>query len=221
MVKLKVLKYNKEKAKWLFSLLKFSELFVVFLFIIGFHGFGSLIYNNFPKFYLWFIPSGVANFYNLWLCGFCTFILVILALLIAYLIVLIIYLIIKSWVKSNWRWAQTLAEDKEVKVERLSEEKKLKEIRRIEELEEQRKKFGYCVGDTALRVKKGDFGKVGDKYKIVDIDKENGDLDCMYGDESWENVEVENFKFIKNKLPKKPKLNPTRQKEVDDLKKTK
>jgi len=219
MVKLKVLKYNKEKARWLFSLLKFSELFAVFLFIFGFHGFGYLIYNNFPKFYLWFIPSGVVNFYYLWVCGITTIIFGIFALLITFSISWLIYLIIKSWVKANWKWAKTLAEDKEVKEERLNEQKKLDEIKRIEKLEKQREKFGYCVGDTALRVKNGTFGKVGDKYKIDYVDYD-GDIDCIYGNKS-RNCTTENFKFIKNQLPKKPKLNPTRQKEVDDLKKTK
>jgi len=215
-MKLKVLKYDKVKARWFLALLKFSELFVVFLLVFGFHGLGSLVYNNFPEIYYYFIKSGVVSFGNLWFCGFGTFIFGLCGLCTGWVVVSLVYIIFKAWFKANWRWAQVLSEDKKSKQERLKEKEKLKLIEDIEEMNKDRERWGYCRGDIAFRLFRGTFGKVGDKYEITYVDNE-GNFNCKEAGSIV--VKPDNFRFIKKPIPKKPKLSPMRQKELDERKK--
>ncbi len=212
MAKLKVLKYNEEKAKRVVILLKFFELFGLFLFTFGLHWLGSLIYNNYPKFFSEVFGFEKINCLTLWLTGF----IMLLLVFITFALLVLAINLISIWFKANWRWAQIISEDEGVKAERLSEQKKLKEIRRIEKQEEDRKKFGYCEGDTAIKIKDGYLGKVGKKYIIKSVNS-NGNFNI----EGHSDTTTRNFNFIKNKLPKKPKLNTSRQKEVDSWKKVK
>ena len=215
---LKILKYDKEKAKRKFVLFKFLELFGLFLFIFGFHGLGSIIYNNFPKLYTEIVGSGIASFGNLWFCGFSTFIFGTLALVMVYVVLVVIYKIFKAWFKANWRWAKILSEDEKAKKERVGEQKKLKEIRKIEKLERQRDKYRYCVGDKMVRIEKGTFGRVGDKYKVTYVNSD-GSFDCYNGPDKYADIPLKNFRIVKNKLPKRPKLSSIRQKEVEEWEK--
>ncbi len=212
-MKLKILKYNKNKAIGKFILFKFLELFAIFLFTFGFESLGRVTYERFD---LWgFSPVTYIGF---WFYGLLSLLLAFWILVVAsVLIFLIIYLII-SWVKLNWRWAKISAEDEGSKIERLSEQKKLKAIRKIEMQEEQRKEHGYCVGDTAVRIKGGTFGKVGDKFEIICVNP-GGGFDCLNGPDREVGIPKNKFKMIKNKLSKKPKLNNVREKEINDRKK--
>jgi len=215
-MKLKVIKYDKIKARWLLALLKFSELFVVFLFVFGFHGLGSLVYNNFPKFYYAFFDFKVTSFGSLWLCGFGTFLLGIGVLFLVYTIGYIIYITFKSWFKANWRWAKILSEDEKSKQERLKEKGKLKLIKKIERMNKDRKLWGYCEGDIAVRERSGTFGIVGGKYEITYVYiNDNGCFDCK----ECKEVSPGKFRFIKKSIPKKPKLSPIRQEELNEREK--
>jgi len=217
-MKLKVLKYNRNKARRLFPLLKFLELFAVFLFVVGFHGLGSLIYNHFPKFYAELFGLAPVNCFTLWAVGLCIFVMGIVVLAMVVGTIWVAYLIFQAWFRANWRWAQTLSENKKVKVERLKEQKKFKEIKRIEKLEKQRKKFGYCVGDTAVMIKDGNHERAGTKFKIVRVGLD-GYIDCKVNGKKYDGCPRRKFTFIKNKIPKKPELSLLRQKEVNRWKK--
>ena len=212
MGKLKVLKYNEEKAKRIVVLLKFFELFGLFLFTFGLNRIGYLIYNNYPKFFSEFFGFEKINWFNLWVAGFVMLLLLIISLVIVWGVLILIC----NWLKANWRWAQIISEDKEVKAERLSEQKKLKKIRKIEKLEGQRDKYGYCVGDTMVREIEGTFGHIGGKY-VVNFIHNDGNFNCK----EINSVPPGKFKIVKNKLPKKPKLNTLRQEEVNSWKKVK
>jgi len=224
-MKLKVLKYDKIKARWLLALLKFGELFAVFLLVFGFHGLGSLVYNNFPELFRFF-GLEVANFGNLWLCGFYVFFFGICALLVIYEIIWIIYSIFKAWFKANWRWAKVLSEDKKSKQERLKEKEKLKLIKKIEKMDEDRKKFGYCVGDEIVFKNVEDYpkdchapnGAYGEKATIKSINSEGKFLVEEFN-ETGLCAKKEIARVIKIPIPKKPKLSPMRQKEVEGWKK--
>lgn len=212
MGKLKVLKYNEEKTKRVVILLKFFELFGLFLFTFGLNRLGYLIYNNYPNFFSEVFGFEVINGFYLWLTGFIMLVLVI----ITFALLILAISLISIWLKANWRWAQIISEDKEVKAERLSEQKKLKKIRKIEKLEGQRDKYGYCVGDTMVREIKGTFGHIGGKY-VVNFIHNDGNFNCK----EINSVPPGKFKIVKNKLPKKPKLNTLRQEEVNSWKKVK
>ena len=95
----------------------------------------------------------------------------------------------------------------------------MKEIRKIEKLEEQRSKYGYCVGDTCIRKKEGEFWEtIGDKGEVVYInDKTSFDVKCKGSRHNC--LKTKEFKFIKKKLDKKPKLNKVREEEVKERKK--
>ncbi len=217
MVQLKVLKYDEDKAKRIVILLKYLELFGLFLFTFGLNRFGYLIYNNYPKIFSELFAFETINCFTLWLTGFLMLVLIGIALIIIWGVILLIC----SWLKANWRWAQVISEDKGVKAERLSEQKKLKEIRRIEKQEKQREKYGYCVGDTAVMVKDGNYERAGTKFEITRIGEDGRYISCKVNGVKYSDCPKKKFTFVKNKLPKKPKLNTLRQKEVDSWKKVK
>ncbi len=212
-MKLKVLKYNKEKAIGKFILFKFLELFALFIFTFGFESLGRFTYERFDIFNL--IPTTYIGF---WFYGLLSLLLILLiSAAVIGLILLVIYLL-GSWVEMNWRWAKIASEDEDSKVERLSEQKKLKEIKKIEDQEEERKEYGCCAGDIAVRTRKGDFGKVGDKFKVTNVYDDEDYGEVLFNCKERENgVELGRFKFLKQKSVK-PKLNKVREKEVNDRK---
>ncbi len=205
-MKLKVLKYDKQKARSKFVLFKLLELFGLFLFTFGFETLGRFMYTKYD--WLTMTPTTYIDF---WLYGlaslFCILLIGILFALVCWLLILLIV----GWFKLNWRWAKRAAEDEGSKIERLSEQKKIEKIKEIEELEDQRRKYGYCIRDIAVRIKKGDYGKVGSKYKVIDI-ADCGSFNC---DERDDLTKKGRFKFIKKKLVK-PKLNKVREEEVKE-----
>ena len=227
-MKLKILKYNKNKAVGKFILFKFLELFALFLFTFGFESLGRVVYERFD----WMVFSPV-TYIGFWFYGFVSLFLSLLILASIVGFILLIFDIFKYWFKLNWRWAKISAEDEDSKIERLSEQKKLKEIKRIEGIEEQRKKYGYCIGDKVIAKGKVDgLNLKGSKGKVVDIDE-----DDMVGIEFEKEFEKGHscdglgkdgycrwcpkgsFKMlIKVNLPKKPKLNKVREKEINDRK---
>ena len=202
-MKLKVLKYDKDKAIGKFVLFKLLELFALFLFIFGFETFGIFIYTR----YDWLTMPTPTTYMEFWLYGFLSLGLVLLIGFATFVIVYTIIYLLIYWVKANWRWAKRASEDEDSKLERLSEQKKLNEIRKIEKLEEQRKEYGYCKGDTSIRRKDGEYwGTTGDKGKVVYInDKTSFDAKCEGTRHNC--MKTKDFKFIKKKLDKKPKLN--------------
>jgi len=209
--KLKVLDYNKKKAiKW-FSLFKFLELLGLFLFFFGFNGLGHVVSNW--KFFADMFPSVLISssigYFGYWLFGFLFFIFAIVSLILLVSVGALIYTIISNWIKANWKAATIKAETKEAKKEREEQQKILNEIKRIEKLEKQRSKFGYCKGDIAVRIAEGTFGKIKDKFEITGVSYDGGFNTANHGD-----ISPINFKFIKKKLFKKPKLNKVRAEEI-------
>ncbi len=210
-MRLKILKYDKDKAIGRFFYFKLLELFGLFLFTFGFETLGRFMYTK----YDWLTMPYPTTYMEFWLYGFLSLLCVLFIGFATFVIVYSIGYILVHWIKLNWFWAKRAAEDEGSKIERLSEQKKLKEIRKIEKLEDQRKEYGYCVGDTAVREMEGTFGKVGDKYKVIEIDDDGN----FTWDEEEDFVKKGNFKFIKKKLDKKPKLNRVREEEVKEKKK--
>jgi len=210
-MRLEVLNYDKNKAKFKFALFKFLELFGLFIIIFGFETLGRWSYENLQVYLsIYFVPT---TYFGFWLYGLVTFITFLVAVSIITLAIYTVYLIVKEWVKLNWRWAKISSEDDGAKAERLLDQSKLKEIKRIKKLKSDRKKFGYCKGDTAIREKSGDFGWIGDKYEIKKV-WSNGNLDLDFKGEH--RTLPGKFKFIKNKILKEPKLSKIRAKEVKE-----
>jgi len=203
-MKLKILKYNRNKAKWLMALLKFSELFGLFLFVFGFYGLGIFVCENFLEIISSLGWEGI-TYFDIWFIGVWALSLALSFLVGIYMVGWLIYKIFEVWFKANWRWAKALVEDKKSKEERLKEQDKLKLIKEIEKKEKQREKFGYCVGDIAVMVKDGNFEKAGTKLEIVRVNL-NGTIDCKVNGIKYEACRRKQFKFIKKPLPKKPKL---------------
>ncbi len=211
-MRLKVLKYDKQKARSNFILLKLGELFGLFLLIFGFETLGRFLYYKWD--WLDFIPVTYMEF---WLYGFLSLGLILLIAFSAFVIGYTTIYILIHWVKLNWFWAKRAAEDEDAKLERLSEQKKLKKIKKIEELEEDRKKYGYCIGDTTIRIEEGEYSweKIGDKGEIVYINNKIS-FDAKFKGKRDNCLKTEEFKFIKKKLDKKPKLNKVREEEVKE-----
>ena len=210
-MRLKVLKYNKDKAIGKFIYFKLLELEGLFIFIFGFENLGRFVYEKYGMIFDLNIPI---TYFDFWAYGLACVVMIILICCVAVLMAWLLVSIVQGWLKLNWRWDKLVSEDKESKTERLSEQKKLKEIRKIEKLERDRKEYGYCVGDTVIRLKKGTFGKVGGKYIVTSIG-DDGNFECKEA----ANIRIGKFKIVKQKLPKKPKLNKIREKEVNDRKK--
>jgi len=216
-MKLQVLDYDKNKALWNFALFKFLEGFGVFLFFFGFKALGDFLWNEggghlHPDFL--FTPASYIGF---WFYGFCCLCLFVIILVIAGLICWGLYALLIAWIKGNWRLAQIYAETKESKKERKKEQEKVDELVRIEEIERQRQEYGYAIGDTAIREKKGGFGKIGSQYKVLAIDGE-GDFRCEERGDDF--IRHENFKFKHEKYAK-PVLSKIREKEFQDRRKKK
>ena len=209
-MRLKVLKYNKDKAIGKFIYFKFLELVGLFIFIFGFENLGRFVYEKYGMIFDLNIPI---TYFDFWAYGLLCVLIIILICCAVSIAIWVLILMIVGWFKLNWRWAKLSSEDEDSKIERLSEQKKLKEIRKIEKLEEQRKKYGYCVGDTMVRLKRGTFGKVGGKYIVTSID-DDGYFECKEA----ASIRKGKFRIVKQKLPKKPKLNKIREKEVNDRK---
>ncbi len=210
-MKLDVLNYNKEEARFKFTIFKVLELLGVFLFVWGFESLGRWSYHNLPfKFISGFIPSSYLEY---WMYGFLTLLVLVACLSGISVALCLVYQMIKSWIKLNWRWAKILSEEEDSRTERLSEQNKLSEIKEIEKLERDRKKFGYCKGDIAVRESEGTFGRVGDKLIIKHINSSRS-----FDAEGHEFISIEEFRIVNKKLPKKPKLNKVREKEVREKK---
>lgn len=200
----KILNYDKKKAKVYFGLLKFAELFSVFLFFFGFNWFGHVAVNILGQ-EIWSNPS---SYFEFWLIGFFFFITICGAVFLVGAIIYLSYKLVKLWLKANWRWAKIIAESGDSKIKRLKEKQKIKKISKIEEMEKDREKHGVCVGDTAIsKTNIGPFTK-GEKYNVclvyvdgdVKVNDSNGNKIDYYCNPS------KYFKIIKNKLPEKPKL---------------
>lgn len=212
-MKLKILKYNKEKAIKNFIIFKLAEFIGLFLLIFGFENFGEYICSVVPE--SWVCPT---TYMGYWLLGVLSIILILISLLLVGLILYGVGCLFVLWIKSNWRWAKISAEDENEKKERLIEQAKLKKIKEIDEMYKHREKYGYCKGDEALRVTAGDFGKIGDKY-IIEKVYSNGYFDIKHNGKIIEDINPKKFIFIKKQIPKKPKLNNIRQKEIEDASK--
>ena len=223
-MRLKVLKYDKQKARSNFILFKLAELLGLFLFVFGFHGLGSIVYNSFPKLYDSIVGSMSTNYLATWFVGFSTIILGIFGILIIYGCLYVVCKIIKTWIKANWRWAKEAAEDEGYKIERLSEQKKLKEVERIES---DRKSLGYCVGDKikykeardypcSCHAPNGAYGKKATLRKVYP----SGSFRVKEFNEEGNCKEKEIEKVVqKIDITKKPKLNKVREEEVKDKEK--
>ena len=218
-MKLKVINYDKQFAKGYFVLLKLFELFCVFLVIFGFENLGSFLYNK-HNFLQWTISSHL----GFWTYGLVSLIIFIVVTFIFGLLLGGLYELIKVWIKGNWRWAQTLSEDKNAKAERLDQQAKLNKIKEIEKLEEDRKEYGYCKGDSIYAKKDvynhndiydGLLCKKGSNYVIKEI-SDDGEIDVGKEDFTINSVEFKgNFKVIKQQILKKPKLNKQREEEIN------
>jgi len=214
-MKLQVLDYDKNKALWNFALFKFLEFFGVFLFFWGFKALGEFVWREVGYLYpnALFVPASSIGF---WFYGFSCLVLFIFAIGITGLIIWGLYALAIAWIKGNWRMAQIYAETKDSKKEREEEQEKVNKLLKIEKIEEQRKEHGFAVGDIAIRVKKGGFGKIGSEYKITDVSS-NGEFLC---NEREDFIEPHNFRF-KHTSYVKPVLNKIREKEFEGRKKKK
>ncbi len=203
--KIEITKYDKPKAKWYFALLKFLELFGLFLFVVGFQGLGNLVYKHLPKFYgNILVESSCVSYSCMWFVGFVSFIGICLGLVGVFMVLVLLYIIIEAWVKGNWCLAKRFAEDKDVKLKRLKEQE-------LDEKKAQRKKFGYCVGDEAKYICKeksaSNRKRLGQKCKILKID-DDGDIYPEWEDGTKGGVNVRgettiyssSFKITKQKL---------------------
>lgn len=211
-MKFKVLKYDKNKAKVFFVLFKLLELFGIFLFFFGFNWFGNLIIRYFPEVVtnLFFneIPS---SYIGVWAVGLLSFFSLIIILVISGFIIFGIIKLLIYWIKGNWKMAIIVSEDKNSKLERLNEEKKLKEIKRIEKLEEQRREYGVCEGDKLIEYKTKKI------FEVTGFDDENENYPIWLKDDNGEydlfRIDKKD-KIIKKKIPKKPKLSKIRKLEL-------
>ncbi len=229
-MRLKVLNYDKDKAIGKFIYFKLLELLGLFIFIFGFETFGRYAYEK-----VWhLLPSFEATTYlEFWTLGAISILLLMLSCMIVYYVGYGIYLLLTGWFKLNWEWAKRVSEDEDSKIERLSEQKKLKEIIRIEEIEEQRKEYGYCAGDKIILKKQTEIEEYDDS-KIKKMYGKKATIKKMFHHGNFDIEEIEEFssedgahcnktnvkKVIKKILtPKKPKLNKIREKEVKERKK--
>lgn len=203
-MKTKILNYDKKKAKVYFGLLKFAELFSVFLFFFGFNWLGHVAVNILGQVF-WDNPS---SYFEFWLVGFFFFMMICGAITLVGFIIYLSYQLVKLWLKANWRWAKVIAEDGDSKIKRLEEKQKIKKISKIEEMEKDREKHGVCVGDTAISKKNTEYLTKGEKYKVCSI-YDDGDIrvkDINGNEVSYCYKPTRYFKITKNKLPAKPKL---------------
>lgn len=149
--------YNKEKARTWFVLLKIIELFSAFLFTIGIYGLGCLgkTFNSFFEAIFWEVNTN--TIFGLWLTGLGIIVTTICYLALLFMAGFIIYKGIEGFIWVNWKWARLIAETPQGKKKRLEEKRKEK----LADDEEDRKEWGFCVGDE-VEIKKC---KVGKKYK--------------------------------------------------------
>ncbi len=227
-MRLKVLKYDKQEARNKFVLFKLLELFGLFLFTFGFETFGRFVYGKVG----YLFPGLEATTYiEFWALGSISIMMLILFGFIIYYIVYGLFLFFRWWIKENWRWAKEASEDEDSKLERLSEQKKIEKIKEIEKLEDNRKEFGYCVGDKIVLKKqtKSDYADeneikkmYGKKVTIKEI-FENGNFDVeeteVFEGEDGAHCNKTNVKKVFKIQLKKPKLNKVREEEVRDRKK--
>ena len=226
-MRLKVLKYNKDKAIGKFIYFKFLELVGLFIFIFGFENFGRFMYLR----YDWLTMPYPTTYIDFWLYGFLSLLLLLFIVFAAFVICYTIIYLLIYWIKANWRWAKRVSEDEDSKIERLNDEKKIEKIREIEKLEEARKKYGYGVGDTIILKKQTEEEysdenvikkRYGKKVTIKEVfEYGNFDIEEVKELEIGAHCNKTNIKKVIKKIsiPKKPKLNKVREKEVNDRKK--
>ena len=138
---------------------------------------------------------------------------------------LLIYIILKAWIKANWRLSQRHTEYIWATTERQREQKKLDTINKIDQQKIDRKRYSYCVGDeaeyTCKRENATNRKRLGQKCKIAGLSSRGN----IYP--HWENkskpdnnfILASSFKFFKKPILKKPKLSKLRQEEISAKKK--
>ncbi len=108
----------------------------------------------------------------MWLVGFVILLFTCIWLVIVFICGCLLYITIESWVKGNWCLAKKFAEDKDAKEKRLKKQE-------LDEKKQQRKEWGYCVGDEAEYINKDEDvanrKRLGQKCKILEID-DDGDI---------------------------------------------
>jgi hypothetical protein len=148
MVKEKI-KYDDEKARYYFVVLKLIEIGCGLIFTFGIYILG-LLQQLIVRKDIWFLnlidvgdgALELTSVLGVWVLGW-LFILNLCALALAiFIIVGLSYLIIRKFIELNWEWAKGLAEDPKEKEKRIAKK-----------LAQERKDYGFVKGDE-VKVKK-------------------------------------------------------------------
>ncbi len=129
--KVPITEYDRAKAPWYFVWYKFLEIVGLWFVTFGFYYIGLFVLETYPSSQDWFIEIGMITspmtISSYWGVGF--FVVGILALILYILFGLI---------KANW-----------VSAKKKTESSKGKERRELLQKYEDRKEYGFCVGDEA------------------------------------------------------------------------
>lgn len=200
-----IIDYDKDKAKRWFAFLKILEVLGVFLLTFGLYGLGIVTSSI-------LLAKDYVYVYGYWVLGLLLILLIILILAILLVIGLLAYLVVKEYLKLNWKWAKLIAENPAGKKKRLAKEK----AERIAEDNEIRKEYGFCIGDE-VEIKKCKVGKIyggckfkkkmvkhiGERYDVYKQDDE-GDFLLDYSDNEGNDYvwSKDMLKLIKKRIEK-------------------
>lgn len=189
----KVKKYNKERCKFVFGLLKLGELFAAFLLTFGIYGLGifaNSLVGTWLGNWMGFFEANV-GIINIWSRGLLVLLISIIFIVISIGIIFLIYQIIKEFLVGNWNWAQKLTEKPEGKEERLKENEKLEK----EYNDKLRKKYGFGKEDRVEYINKTGYNnqRLGEKGIILETNFPNGNSLKI----EWDDGTTGNSDYIK------------------------
>ena len=191
--KVPITDYDKAKAPWYFVWYKFLEIVGLWFFTFGFYYIGYYVLETYPSLQRWLIeinnitiPIGVFDY---WTVGF----------IIVFLVVLLYYILV-GWTTANW-----------VAAKKKTETSKGSKRRKLLQKSEDRKKFGFCVGDEAEYTCKSDSAangeRLGQKCIVGKISSSGRKIHPLWKNGEKGGVESDfvlasSFKFKKKPLPK-------------------
>ncbi|KKN58023.1 hypothetical protein LCGC14_0556810 [marine sediment metagenome] len=194
--KVPITEYDRAKAPWYFVWYKFLEIVGLWFFTFGLYYIGLFVLETYPSYQELLIktknitiPIGTLEY---WFAGF----IIILALTFTLFILI-------NWAIANWKAAKRKTET--------SKGKKIREFfQKYEDRKEDRKKYGFCVGDEVEYICKEpgavNAKRLGQKCIVGKIDSD-GDIYPLWKDGTKGSVNgrfiwASSFKFKKKPLPK-------------------